>query len=77
MELRELNRQKEEKEDQLQNLLHLANSILTQKNSYDLIKKSTRIGTLFHKFTNLKMESEQLNSIRSNNKMFDTERDRR
>ncbi len=49
---------------------------MTQKNSFDLIKRSTRIGTLFHKFTNLKMESEQINNIRNNNKAFDSERDK-
>ena len=56
-------------------MIQLANSLLSQKNSFDLVKKSTRIGTLFHKFTNLKLETEQLNTIRNNNKAFDSDRD--
>ena len=75
LELQELKRQKEEKEEQCQDLIQLANSLLSQKNSFDLVKKSTRIGTLFHKFTNLKLETEQLNTIRNNNKAFDSDRD--
>ena len=43
--------------------------------SFDLMKKSSQVGTLYHKFTSLKLESDQVNILRSNRTQNDKIKD--
>ena len=56
------------KEEQNQELQKLLQAFKSPKSSFDLIKKTTRVGNLYHRFVSLKMEGEQNDFIRNNEK---------
>lgn len=70
-ELQTLQRQREEKDQQCEKIQSLIKSFTQPKNSFDLVKKTSQIGQLFHRFESLQMESEQNTKILNYNKSFD------
>ena len=70
-EMKELEIWKKSKEEQNEELQRLG-TVFTESNaSFDLIKTTSKVGNLFHRFTSLKMESDQRQDIKNNAKNFD------
>ena len=64
-EISELERWRDAKEEQNAELHQLGKLFVDPNRSFDLIKTSTKVGSLFHRFTSLKMESQQSEQIKT------------
>ena len=59
-----MERWKGDKDEQNQELVKLAN-VFKSDDAFDLMRKATEVGTLMHKFTSLKLESQQTLDIKA------------
>ena len=57
-EIKELEIWKRSKEEQNEELKRLSHTFTQSSTSFDLIKATSKVGNLFHRFTSLKMESD-------------------